>query len=275
MNWDKFLQNLLEFAATWGIKLLIALILLGIGIKLIKRCNKFIKNSPKLDKLDLGLRAFLASFSNIALYIVLIITIASVLGIPATSFITILASCGVAIGLALQGSLSNFAGGLMLLLFKPFKVGDYVQVADEEGKVLEISVVYTVILTVDNKRITIPNGTLTNEIIINYSAEELRRVDMTFTTSYDCDIAKTKSVITKVLKKHPLTLDDPEPLVRLSLHGDSALTYTARAWCKNDDYWDVKWDITEQVKEAFDKHGITIPYPQMDIHVVKEKDKEE
>ena len=270
MDWNKLLQKLLEFAASWGIKLLVALILLGIGLKLIRRFKKFIRTSPKLDKLDPGLRAFLASFANIALYVVLIITIASVLGIPATSFITILASCGVAIGLALQGSLSNFAGGLMLLFFKPFKVGDYVQVAEEEGKVLEVSVVYTVILTADNKRITIPNGTLTNEVIINYSAEELRRVDMTFTTAYDCDIEKTKSVVMNVLKNHPLTLDDPEPVVRLSLHGESALTYTARAWCKNENYWEVKWGITEQVKEAFDKNSITIPYPQMDVHVVKE-----
>lgn len=267
MDWNKFLQFLLEFVTSWGIKLLAALVLLVVGLKLIKHFKKWIKSSPRLDKLDTGVRSFLASFANILLYIILIITIASVLGIPATSFITLLASCGVAIGLALQGSLSNFAGGLMLLLFKPFKVGDYVQVATEEGKVLEISVVYTVILTADNKRITIPNGTLTNSVIINYSAEELRRVDMTFTTAYDCDIEKTKKIITEVIKAHALTLSDPEPLVRLSMHGDSALTYTARAWCKNDNYWDVKFDITEKVKEEFDKQGIEIPYPQMDIHV--------
>ena len=158
----------------------------------------------------------------------------------------------------------------MLLLFKPFKVGDYVQVATEEGKVLEISVVYTVILTPDNKRITIPNGTLTNAVIINYSAEELRRVDMTFSTAYDCDIEKTKAIITKAIESHNLTLADPEPMVRLTSHGESALIYTARAWCKNDDYWQVKFDITEKVKEEFDKNSISIPYPQMDVHVVKE-----
>lgn len=267
MDWEKLLQYLLEFATSWGIKLLAALVLLVIGLRLIKSLNKFIKNSKKLDKLDKGLRSFLASFANILLYIILIITIASVLGIPATSFITLLASCGVAIGLALQGSLSNFAGGLMLLLFKPFKVGDYVQVATEEGKVLEISVVYTVILTVDNKRITIPNGTLTNSVIINYSAEKLRRVDMLFTTAYDCDIEKTKSIINSIIEAHPLTLKDPAPLVRLKEHGDNALIYTARVWCKNEDYWDVKFDITEKVKKNFDTEGIEIPYPQMDVHV--------
>lgn len=270
MDWEKLLQFLMEFATSWGIKLLAALVLLVVGLKLIKAFKKWLKNSPKLEKLDNSLRSFLASFSNILLYIILIITIASVLGIPATSFITLLASCGVAIGLALQGTLSNFAGGLMLLLFKPFKVGDYVEVSGESGTVLEISVVYTVILTVDNKRITVPNGTLTNAVIVNYSAEELRRVDMTFTTAYDCDIEKTKSIISSIIDKHPLTLKDPQPLVRLSEHGDSALTYTARAWCKNENYWDVKFDITEKVKKEFDKQGIEIPYPQMDVHVKKD-----
>ena len=200
----------------------------------------------------------------------LVITIASILGIPATSFITILASCGVAVGLALQGTLSNFAGGLMLLLFKPFKVGDYVEVAGEAGTVAEISVVYTVILTVDNRRITIPNGSLTNSVIENYSAEEQRRVDLTFCTAYDCDIEKTKKVITDVVSAHSLVLSDPAPFVRLSAHGESSLTYTVRAWCKTENYWDVHFDLTEQVKEAFDKNGIQIPYPQMDVHVTKD-----
>ncbi|MBE6738060.1 MAG: mechanosensitive ion channel [Ruminococcus sp.] len=267
MDWEKLLQYILEFATSWGIKLLAAIVIFIVGLKLIKFFKKWLKNSPKLDKLDASLRSFLASFTNILLYIILIITIASILGIPATSFITILASCGVAIGLALQGALSNFAGGIMLLLFKPFKVGDYVEVSGESGTVLEISVVYTVILTVDNKRITVPNGTLTNSVIKNYSAEKLRRVDMTFSTAYDCDIEKTKSIISRIIEKHPLTLSDPAPLVRLTEHADSSLTYTARAWCKNENYWDVKFDITEQVKKEFDKEGIEIPYPQMDVHV--------
>ncbi len=270
MNWEKILDYVIEFATSWGIKLLAALFVLIVGLKLIKAFTKWIKGTPKLDKLDPSLRSFLASFSNILLYFVLVITIASILGIPATSFITILASCGVAVGLALQGTLSNFAGGLMLLLFKPFKVGDYVEVAGESGTVAEISVVYTVILTVDNRRITIPNGSLTNSVIENYSAEEQRRVDLTFSTAYDCDIEKTKKVITDVVKAHSLVLADPAPFVRLSAHGESALTYTVRAWCKTENYWDVHFDLNEQVKEAFDKNGIQIPYPQMDVHVTKD-----
>lgn len=267
MDWNKIWETLLAFATSWGIKLLAAIILLIVGIKLIKALTKWILKSPKLDKIDQSLRSFLGSFSKIALYIVLIITIAMILGVPATSFITILASCGVAIGLALQGSLSNFAGGIMILLFKPFKVGDYIEAGSDSGTVEEISVVYTVLLTPDNKRVTIPNGTLTNSVIKNYSAEKIRRVDLTFTTSYDADITKVKNILTDIAQSHPMALKDPEPFVRLSQHGDSALTYTVRIWCDNANYWDVYFDITEKVKEAFDTNKIEIPYPQMDVHV--------
>jgi len=270
MDWNKLWEKLLELGSTWGIKLLAAIIVLVVGIKLIKALAKWIKKSPKLDKIDNSLRSFLVSFSKIALYIILIITVAMILGIPATSFITILASCGVAIGLALQGSLSNFAGGIMILLFKPFKVGDFIEASGESGTVEEISVVYTVLLTPDNKRITIPNGTLTNSVIENCSAEKTRRVDLKFTTSYDADIETVKSILTKVAEGHPKALKDPEPFVRLSEHSDSALTYTVRIWCNSEDYWDVYFDTTEKVKKVFDENGIEIPYPQMDVHINKD-----
>ena len=192
-----------------------------------------------------------------------------VLGVPATSFITILASCGVAVGLALQGSLSNFAGGLMILFFKPFKVGDYIEASGESGTVAEISVVYTVLLTPDNKRITIPNGALTNSVIENYSSEPTRRVDFTFTADYNNDIEKVKAVIDEVINAHPAALKDPAPFVRLSAHSENALTYTARVWVKSADYWTVFFDVTENVKLAFDKNNIKIPYPQLDVHLDK------
>ena len=270
MDWKKLLDIAIEFATSWGIKLLAAIIVFIIGLKIVKSVKKWIKRTPKLSKLDPSVRSFISSAANILLYFVLIITVASILGIPATSFITILASCGVAIGLALQGSLSNFAGGLMLLIFKPFKVGDFVEVSGESGTVEEVTVVYTVILTGDNKRITIPNGTLTNSVIKNYSAEELRRVDLTFNTAYNCDIEKVKTVITDVLTAHPMVLPDPAPFVRLSAHSDSSLTYTVRAWCKSENYWDVNFDLTEQIKVAFDKNDIQIPFPQMDVHVTQQ-----
>ncbi len=269
MNWEQIWTSLFEFAGSWGIKLLVAIILLIVGIKLIKALTKWISKSQKLNKLDTSLRSFLGSFAKIALYIVLFITVAMILGVPATSFITILASGGVAIGLAVQGSLSNFAGGIMILIFKPFKVGDYIEAGGESGTVEEISVVYTVLLTVDNKRITVPNGTLTNSVIENYSAEELRRVDLKFSTAYDADIEKVKRILTEVAESHPKALKSPAPFVRLCEHSDSALTYTVRIWCKNEDYWDVNFDILESVKTAFDKNNIEIPYPQMDVHITK------
>ena len=267
MNWETILNYLIQLATTWGIKLLGAIVVLVVALKIISAIKKFIKNSPKLDKVDPGVRSFLGSFVSIALYIMLVIVIAGMIGIPATSFITILASCGVAIGLALQGSLSNFAGGLMILIFKPFKVGDFIEVCGETGTVAEITVVYTVLLTTDNKRITIPNGTLTNSVIENYSAESLRRVDLTVNTGYSCDIEQVKAVVTKLAENHPLALAEPAPQVRVSAHSDSSLTYVVRVWCKTEDYWTVFFDLTEGIKKSFDENGIEIPYPQMDVHV--------
>jgi small conductance mechanosensitive channel len=238
-----------------------------VGLKVIKWLKKWIRTSPSLDKIDSSLRSFAVSFLSVVLYAILFVTSLMILGVPATSFIAVLTTCAAAIGLALQGSLSNFAGGIMILLFKPFKVGDYIEAAGESGTVSEISVVYTELLTLDNKRITIPNGTLTNSVIENYSSEDLRRVDLTFNTSYDCDMETVKSVINKVIENNPKALKNPEPFVRLSAHNDSALTYTVRIWCKNADYWDVNFDTIENVKKAFDENGITIPYNQIDVHV--------
>ena len=267
INFEEIMNYLVELATSAGLKLLAAIVLVVVGLKGIKWLRKWIRTSEKLNKIDNSLRSFMISFSSVVLYIVLFITVAVILGIPTTSFITMLASCGVAVGLALQGSLSNFAGGIMILLFKPFKVGDYIDAAGESGTVTEISVVYTELLTVDNKRIIIPNGTITNSVIENYSAENIRRVDFTFNTAYDSDIDKVKKIITEILESHPKALKNPECFVRLSAHNDSALTYTARVWCKTDDYWDVNFDVIGSVKKAFDENGIQIPYNQLDVHI--------
>ncbi|MBE7020029.1 MAG: mechanosensitive ion channel [Ruminococcaceae bacterium] len=267
MDFKTMWNFLFELGTSLGLKLIGAVIVLFVGVKLIKFIKKFIKKSPKLNKLDDGVRSFLASFSVIALYIVLFITVAMMLGIPTTSFITALASCGVAIGLAMQGSLSNFAGGLMILLFKPFKAGDFIDAGGTLGTVTDITVVYTVLTTADNKVITIPNGTLTNSIIINYSKKDTRRVDLTFDASYSSDIDKVKEIIEGVVNSHELVLSDPEPMIKLSAHNASALTYTVRVWCKASDYWTVHFDLLETVKKEFDKNNIEIPFPQMDVHV--------
>lgn len=256
-----------DLMASIGGKLLIALLVLVVGLYIIKRIKRFIKSSHRLDKLDISLRSFLSSFASIALYIVLFITLAMVLGIPVTSFITVLATCGAAIGLALQGALSNFAGGLMILLFKPFKVGDYIEAAGEAGTVSEITVVYTVLLTPDNKQITIPNGSITNAVIENYSAKDTRRVDWLFTADYSCDSDKVKEIIEKVIVSHKSPLKDPKPFVKVSKCADSAVEYTARVWVNSADYWTVYFDVLDGVKKAFQENDIIIPYPQMDVHV--------
>lgn len=264
---DKFLNWLLELCKTLGLRILIGLLILSVGLFIIKWVRRIIKRSSHLDKLDQSVRTFVSSFVSIALYIVLFITLAMILGIPVTSFITVLATVGAAIGLALQGALSNFAGGLMLLLFRPFAVGDYIETAGESGTVSEISVIYTVLLTPDNKQITIPNGSLTNAVIKNYSAKDTRRVDWLFTADYSCDSEKVKSIIEEVILSHELLLKEPNVFVRVSKCADSAIEYTARVWVNSADYWTVYFDVLEAVKKKFDENGIVVPYPQMDVHV--------
>ncbi len=261
-----FIVNL---ATSLGVRLLEAAIVLFIGVKLINWVQKVIRTSTKLDKMDTSIRSFLRSMVTIGLYSLLFLSVASILGIPTTSFITILASCGVAVGLALQGALSNLAGGVMILLFKPFKVGDYIEASGEAGTVADITVVYTILKTPDNKVITVPNGSLTNSVIKNYSTEAIRRVDLTFTTAYTCDMEQVKSVIEQVYAAHPLTLKDPAPFVRLTQQANCTQEYTARAWCSTGDYWTVYFELTEQVKHAFDANGIQVAVPQLDVHMGK------
>ena len=269
MNWQTVLDFLLNLGKTWGLRLLAALLVLFIGWQCIRLLRKRMRKSAWLEKLEDTLQSFLVSFITIAAYSALFLTVAMILGVPATSFITILASCGVALGLALQGALANFAGGLMILLSKPFSVGDYIETADEAGTVAEISVVYTVLLTPDNKRITIPNGTLMNSTICNYTSEPTRRVDLTFNVAYDSPSDTVKGVLMQVATAHPLALSEPAPIVRLSACADSALTYAVRIWCKTEDYWTVYLDVLESGKRALDEAGIEIPFPQVDVHMKK------
>lgn len=271
MNWNAIRLFIFDLGKSLGLRILAAIFIFIIGHKLIKWFKKRVSRPTKADQSDLSARLFIASFSGIALYVMLCITIAMVLGIPTTSFITAIASCGVAIGLAMQGFLSNFAGGIMILIFKPFKVGDYIDAAEVQGTVTEITVVYTILKTPDNKIITIPNGNLTNSVIENYSTADARRVELILSTSYDSDIEKVKGILADIVKSHPLVLSEPLPITRLFEHGESSLNFTVKAWCKTEDYWDVRFDLVEQIKQAFDKNGIEIPYPQMDIHIDPQK----
>ena len=267
MNTEKIMNFLFELIASFGLKLLASILVLLIGGKLIKFAKKWVKTSPRLEKVDMGVRTFLSSLLGITLYVFLFISVAVILGIPTTSFITALASCGVAIGLALQGALGNLAGGIMILIFKPFKIGDFISTASVSGTVTKITIMYTVLTTAENKVITIPNGSITSAVIENYSACEERRVDIVFSAGYDSDVEKVKGILLDAANRHRDILSDPEPFARLTNHGDSALEFTLRVWCKAEKYWDVKFDLLEAVKKDFDANGISIPYPQMEVHV--------
>ena len=183
--------------------------------------------------------------------------------------IAVIGSCGLAVGLALQGSLSNIAGGFIILVLKPFSVGDFITSGDIAGTVEEISIFHTKVLTVDNRRIIVPNSTISNATLTNVSALKERRVDLTFTAAYENDIDTVERVLTEACLNHELVLKEPEPFARLSAHKDCALEYTVRAWCKAEDYWTVYFDLIKDVKKAFDKNGISIPYPQLDVHTDK------
>lgn len=270
---SEYLKSLItilqEFAVSYGGKLIGAIILLIIGFKLTKVITKKVSSAKVLNKIDASTKGFVASIINVLLKIFVAITALAVLGVPMTSMIAVIGSCGLAIGLALQGSLANIAGGFIILVFKPFSVGDYVIAGGVEGSVEDIGIFHTKLLTVDNKRIIVPNSTISNATLTNVSALKERRVDLTFTASYNADIEKVEKTLLAVVNAHEKVLKNPEPFARLSAHKDSALEYTVRAWCKAEDYWTVYFDIIKQVKYAFDREDIAIPYPQLDVHTDK------
>ena len=253
---EKMLGSLIESCTPIALKLVAAVIILIVGLKLIKWGAKKLAKSKVISKIDSSLASFLTSFLKIALYVVLVLTIASILGIPMASFVTILASAGVAIGLALQGSLSNLAGGVMILLFRPYRVGDYVKTASGEGIVKDITVFYTILTTDDNKTITLPNGGITNSAITNFSTADLRRVDLAFTAPRATNTEMVKSTLLDVANRHPQALKDPAPFARISALPAGNLEFSLRIWCKNEDYWTVYHDVIETVKDEFEKKGI-------------------
>lgn len=265
---EEFLSFLTQLGTEVGLKLLYGLIVLFVGIKLTKYIVKLVSKGRAFGKLDLSVQHFLQSLIKILLYAAVIASACLIWGIPATAFVTIFASAGLAIGMALQGTLSNFAGGLMILIFKPFKIGDFIESGAAIGVVNDITIIYTVITTVDNKVITIPNSALSNSNITNYSTHPLRRVDITISASYVDDIEKVKKVLLDVAAKNEKVLKDPAPFARLVQQSPSSLDYTFRCWCNNADYWDVYFDLNEAAKKAFSDSGLSVPYPQLDVHMM-------
>lgn len=253
----------------FGTKLIFAIIVLFIGIKLSKWISKLILKAKPIEKLDDGVKKFASNAAKIALYVITVITAAGILGIPYASFVAVIGSAGVAIGLALQGSLSNIASGILILVTKPFRVGDFIEVGDASGVVQEIGFFSTTIVTGDNKVISYPNSSLASSSITNYSAMETRRVDFNFSVGYSSNIDEVKNILLDCANSHKLVLSDPEPFTAMSEYGDSALVFVLRVWCKSEDYWTVMFDLNESVKNCFDESGIEIPYNKIDVNICK------
>jgi small conductance mechanosensitive channel len=265
---EKYLEKAEALFIDYAPKVVTALAILLIGLFAIGLLVKMSRKVMKKSGVDITLQKFLGNLLGWALKILLVITVISQLGIETTSFAAILAAAGLAVGLALQGSLANFAGGVLIMIFKPFKLGDLVEAQGETGVVKEIEIFTTKLTGLSNKEIIIPNGSLSNGNIINYTTEGTRRVDLVIGVSYDADIKKTKEVLLNVLASHPKVLKDPTPGVTVSELADSSVNFAVRPWCKSEHYWDVYFEVTENVKLELDKAGIEIPYPHQ-VHIKK------
>lgn len=264
-----YLQALPDKALRFGVRILLTLIFLLIGIQLIKLVRRIVRRALQKNNADVGVVQFLDSFIKVVLYVVLLFMAASEFGLDAASVVALLGSAGVAIGLALQGSLSNFAGGVLILLLKPFRVGDYIRVDNEghEGTVIEIQLFYTKLTTPDNHVVIIPNGSLANSNIMNISMLGERKMDIPVTISYDADIRQAKEVLLNIMESDEAVLKEKDYRVFVQELADSGVILNVRCWALNDEYWDCRWRITEQIKYALDDAGISIPYPQMDVHI--------
>lgn len=267
VDFQALFNTLLDGSLSIIKKLVVVLLIWIIGKKLVKAALSIITKAFTRANMDISLAKFLTSLIKFALYAVLAVTIIGSLGIETTSLITLIGSLGLTVGLSLQGSLSNFAGGVLILLFKPFKVGDYIVACGSEGTVLVIDLLYTKLHTVDNKTVTIPNGTLANSNITNVASEPERRVDVSIDVAYSTDLKMAKSVLENVIRSHDKVLKDKDITIFVDVLGASSITISTRCWTKSEDYWTVTWDLKEKFKEAMDVNNISIPFPQVDVHM--------
>lgn len=264
---ENLVEKLIAWVATNGMKLIVGLIALWIGWKLISKLIKIMNAILEKKNVDITLRKFLDGFVSLALRILLIIVIMECIGMETSGLAALIASAGLAIGLALQGSLSNFAGGIIILLIRPFNVGDFIEGAGQSGVVEKIGIFYTQLATADNKQILVPNGKLSNDSVVNYSAKETRRVDLKFSVGYEEDVVKVKKVLEGVIRTEELILKELAPFIALAEHADSSINFVVRVWCKTEDYWTIYFNLLEKVKIKFDEEKIEIPYPQVDLHL--------
>ncbi len=262
-----YTNTAIEMLMTYGPKLILAVVVLFVGLWLVNRIVRLIGKGMERSNAEPTLAKFLGSLVSVGLKALLLISVASMIGIETTSFIAILGAAGLAVGLALQGTLANFAGGALILLFRPFKVGDFIEAQGVSGTVSAIHIFNTVLKTGDNKVIIVPNGSISNGIITNFSTEGTRRVDFVFGIGYGDDIGKAKAIIERLVTEDSRTLADPAHQIVVSSLGDSSVNITVRVWVNSADYWGMYFGLTEKVKITFDNEGISIPFPQRDVHV--------
>lgn len=264
-------EMLLDLVVEYGPNILKALAVLVAGLWIVKILVGFVGRMLQRSDVEPSLQGFLKSLTSITLKVLVYITALGMLGVQMTSFIAMLGAAGLAVGLALQGSLANFAGGVLILFFKPFKVGDFIERGSESGTVERIDILHSVLVTPNNQAIIIPNGELANSPITNFSKKETRRAVFPVGIGYNDDPQKAREVILEVLNNDERTLSEPEPMVVLTNLGDSSLDLSVRAWVKTEDYWSYFWENLEKIKQKLDEAGIEIPYPQRDIHLFQEK----
>lgn len=252
---------------SFGYRLLIALVIILIGMRIIKSGRKILQRTFERMDLDLSLSKFLISVLDAIAYALVLFIAADKIGIPSASIIALIGSAGLAIGLSLQGSLANFAGGILILMMRPFVVGNYIICDKAEGTVHDIGLVYTTLMTVDNKKVTIPNGNLSNDTIINVTVQEKRRVDIRVGIGYSSDMKAAKAILEDIYRSHPLVLEEDGITIFVDELADSAVMIGGRGWTRTEDYWKARWDITESIKERFDEAGIEIPFNQMDVNI--------
>lgn len=265
-------EKLLDHAVSFGMKIAAAIIVYFIGRWVIKRLNLFVKKMLRLRRADKSLSIFVQNLVSIFLNFVFIVIIVGILGVDTTSLVALLASAGLAVGMALSGTLQNFAGGVVIMLFKPFKVGDYIEGQGQQGTVKEIQIFNTIINTPDNKVVVIPNGGLSTSILINYSREETRRVNWTFSITYGDDYDKAKIVLKNLCDSDKRILKEPQVLIEIQTLNSSSVDIVVRAWVKSADYWNVYFSMNEKVYKTFAQEGLNIPFPQMDVYLHKPKE---
>ena len=266
VNLEQVIQQVITFCVDAGKSILLAAVIFIAGRFLISVINRLVAQMMERRKIDATIQSFLRSFINILLTILLLISVVSALGVNTTSFAALLASAGVAVGMALSGNLQNLAGGLIILLFKPYKVGDFVDAQGVSGTVKEIQIFHTVLVTPDNKIIYVPNGSLSSGSVTNYSLSQLRRVDWTVGVEYGTEIEKVRQTVLDLIKKDGRILTEPAPFIALSALADSSVNITIRVWVKNEDYWGVFFDMNQNIYEVFNREGISFPFPQVTVH---------